>query len=72
MKTMFVAVGSDGWRLVVWGLGSTPDAALSEAEAEVAPHGDVEAFTVHEVTEAQATAVRAGAVAWPIVCATKE
>jgi hypothetical protein len=66
--SMFVAVGDDGMRPVVWGLGSTEQLALADARQQLL-NGDVDAshedaLVIHEVTAAQAQAVEAGVVDW--------
>ena len=63
------AVGNDGVRPVVWGLGATED----EAEADAREHlsefpgwQQHDALTYHPITEAQAQAIRDGDVSWPV------
>lgn len=63
----YAAVGTDGLRDVVWGLGDTPEAALEDAArwlAEERPVRTAEALDLHEVSEERAAAVRAGDVVW--------
>jgi len=66
---MFAAVGADGTRPVVWGLGTTEEEArmcaerwLSEANREI----DDEPLTYHAITTEQAEAIEAGDVSWPV------
>jgi|GEM_PF-4270353 len=61
--TMTAAVGSDGTRLVVWGLGETEAEALADAARQ--EHGGEE-MTCHEVTEAHAAIVHGGNITWPV------
>jgi len=60
----YAAVGTDGTRLVVWGLGATEAAALADArdQGEI---GDQD-LDVYPITAAQIAVVEAGAVAWPV------
>ncbi len=60
---MFAAIGSDGTRLVVWGLGRTEKAAEKDAIAE-ARDSDVDPELTHvvSITAAQAKRIRAGEV----------
>ena len=65
---MFAAVGNDGTRPVVWGLGSTEEEALADARREL---GELEGEADHEldchaISEEQAATVRAGHVGWPV------
>lgn len=61
----FAAVGDDGLRPVVWGVGATPEAARLDAREWLGDHGDLDALTVHSITEEQAQRVRSGDVSWP-------
>lgn len=66
-KTKFAAVGTDGKRLVVWGLGDSADEALHEAERELfVADSSRQCFEVHEITADQAETVTTGDVSWPI------
>lgn len=58
--THFAAVGTDGTRLVVWGLGTTEDEAEADACEQEGSNG-VELTTV-QITAEQAELVRAGVV----------
>jgi len=67
---MFAAVGGDGNRSVVWGMGTTETAAVQEARAQDGFDGH--ALTTYQITEEQAAVVEAGDVSWPIVAASAE
>lgn len=54
----YAAVGTDGVRPVVWGLGSTERKARAEC---------ADGVEVYRITPAQAAVVEAGDVSWPIV-----
>lgn len=58
---VIAAVGSDGTRLVVWGLGRTAPAALRDADTQEGTPADLE---THEITPRMAAAVRRGHVEW--------
>jgi hypothetical protein len=58
--TQFAAIGTDGTRPVVWGLGATEDEAEEDARAQD-DAGDVKLITV-EVTAEQAARIEAGEV----------
>ena len=61
-KHVYAAVGTDGMREVVWGVGVDRDAALQDCESQ-----DIaQSCEVHEITEAQRAIVLAGDVSWPI------
>lgn len=72
----FAAVGTDGVRPVVWGIGADEDSARTEALSELrAYHAgagggdaevDAEDLTVHPITDAQALVILAGDVSWPV------
>lgn len=64
--TTFAAVSTDGLRPVVWGAGSTPEAAMDDARAWLA-WGDVTdaVLETHPITAAQLEAIEAGDVSWP-------
>jgi hypothetical protein len=68
---MFAAVGTDGTRAVVWGLGRTPEEARNDAKEWLDQSGDREHDAcdteVHEISDEQAEIVRAGDVSWPIL-----
>lgn len=64
---MIAAVGTDGRRPVVWGMGATEEEALVDARTHLEA-GDCESYLeCHAITEAQAEVVRAGDVSWPVV-----
>jgi hypothetical protein len=65
---MIAAVGTDGTRPVVWGLGSTSYEAAADAARWGEPDGNEE-LTYHEITPQQAAVVQSGDVSWPIVAA---
>lgn len=68
---MIAAIGTDGWRPVVWGVGDT----LAEAHAEAARYlaeadaaaADVDCLEYEEITEEQFAVIEAGDVSWPVV-----
>jgi hypothetical protein len=61
---MFAAVGDDGTRPVVWGLGATEAEALADAhEQEFEVNEDLACYPI---SEEQAAVVRSGDVSWPI------
>jgi hypothetical protein len=59
---IFAAVGDDGTRPVVWGLGDSWEAALQDCESQEL----AQSCSVREITAAQAAIVRSGDVSWPI------
>jgi len=66
----FAAIGTDGVRPVVWGLGDNEDDALAEAHSqlrEAAPEWNEghNELTVHPVTDAQVARIQTGDVSWP-------
>lgn len=68
-RKMYVAVGDDGWRPVVWGLGRTLQQALREAHDNIDAFGgsaaDKDALTTASVTAAQAAIIADGDITWP-------
>lgn len=58
---MFATVGSDGVRCVVWGLGVTPEEALTDA-AQEANNDPPEIIGTIEIGDERATLVREGHV----------
>lgn len=63
--TKYAAIGTDGTREVVWGLGDTEEAAMLDAAAQDEAAGvDLRA---EQISEAQAAVVEAGDVSWPVV-----
>lgn len=63
---MIAAVGTDGTRPVVWGLGRSRKAALRDAAAQSDGTWTVGDLECHEITARQAAKVRRGSVAWPV------
>lgn len=59
----YAAIGSDGGRAVVWGLGRTPDAAVADARAE-ALQSDCDPELTHtvDVTHEQSLRILRGVV----------
>lgn len=63
-----MVVGTDGARLVVWGLGSTELEAWDDASQWIDRDGGrCGPFVVHSISDAQADVVRSGDVSWPVV-----
>ena len=60
----FVAVGNDGLRPVVWGLGDTPEEAIADALAQDDGPTDATFLTVHPSTPAIEERVQRGDVSW--------
>ena len=64
---MIAAVGNDGVRQVVWGLGRTARAAIADALFEGGECGVVAGeLETHPVTADEVRRIRAGEVAWPL------
>lgn len=61
----FAAVGNDGMRLVVWGIGHSEVEALDDAVAQDEGSTGHDQYEVHEITVAQAEAIKRGDVSWP-------
>lgn len=61
---MIAAVGNDGFREVVWGIGETDDEARSDAARWMWEPCPIE---THEITDAQAHTITAGDVSWPVL-----
>lgn len=61
-KSDFVAVGSDGMRLVIWGYGHSVEEALADAGQWCEPGLELE---THPITPDQVKLVTDGAIAWP-------
>lgn len=62
-RKMFAAIGDDGTRPVVWGLGSTEEAATADARSELREAGVRSELThVVQVTARQAASIRQGVV----------
>lgn len=63
----FAAVGNDGSRRVVWGMGSTEDKAMDDARTQdaVSPN-DLCEMQVRPITASQRDVVEAGDVSWPV------
>ena len=68
-ETHYACVGLDGTNLVVWGLGSTPEAARDDAREQETDGEDVDDMACHPVTARQVDEIRAGVVRWDMVCA---
>jgi len=64
--TMFAAVGNDGTREVVWGIGETAEAALEDAASQADGSFNIGTLETHAITAAQAAVVASGDVSWPI------
>ena len=65
----FAAVGSDGIRDVVWGIGETEEAALMDARSELDqldPRDSNVELTVIPITHEQDSNIKAGFVVLPI------
>lgn len=62
----FAAIGTDGTRPVVWGLGDTEEAALVDAGLQDGVDG-VELRT-EPVSDVQASKIEQGVVDWKVVC----
>jgi hypothetical protein len=58
----WVAIGTDGKRHVVWGLGDTPEAAQRDGEAELREQCDVQDLAVVEIDAARLARLQAGDV----------
>jgi hypothetical protein len=63
---MFAAVGTDGTRAVVWGVGATEAAALTDASSHDDGSFEIGDLETHEITAVQALIVQEGDVSWPI------
>ena len=66
----FVAIGSDGIRDVVWGLGDTREAALDDAQRWIEASDaelDPDTIEVEEIAAEGADRIEAGDISWPIV-----
>jgi hypothetical protein len=65
----YVVVASDGIRLVVWGMGTSANAALKDSKQwlEGAELGEHE---IHPITMNQRARIQAGQVDWPVLQAT--
>jgi len=62
-ETMYAAIGTDGMREVVWGIGETEEAAEAEAASEAREAGcDPELRRTVAVTAEQAARIEAGEV----------
>jgi hypothetical protein len=69
---MYAAIGTDGVRLVVWGMGETAEASIAEARSELREaglgiEGEVDApngveIDTREITASDANAIKAGDV----------
>jgi hypothetical protein len=65
----YVVVASDGIRLVIWGMGTSANAALKDSKQwlEGAELGEHE---IHPITMNQRARIQAGQVDWPVLQAT--
>lgn len=63
-ETMFAAVGTDGTRDVVWGLGTNEDEAKLDALQWL--DGAACELRTEPVTAEEVAAINAGIVAWPV------
>lgn len=61
----YAAVGDDGRRRVVWGIGTTETEAREEA-AQWYPDGVVDGLDVEPITAREAETIRMGDVSWPV------
>lgn len=66
MTKFFAAVGNDGTRPVVWGLGRTEDEALEEAHNGLVHTNSTSELEVHEITSEQYATINEGDVSWPV------
>jgi len=70
-RPLFAAVGSDGLREVVWGVGETEEAARKDAARWIGeaygPHGEAAGLDVHPITVAQHARIVAGQVDWNVL-----
>ena len=62
----WAAVGDDGTRPVVWGLGGTSAAALRDARTQLRQADAGSELSTSKIAKAQDAHVRAGDVSWPI------
>lgn len=65
----FAAVGDDGTRPVVWGLGATEGEARENARrwlAEGESEHEIDDLECHTITAAQRAVIEAGDVSWPV------
>ena len=69
-ETHYACVGLDGTNLVVWGLGSTPEAARDDAREQETDGEDVGEMEIHAIDSHQAEQIRAGVVRWDLVSAS--
>lgn len=60
----FVAVGNDGFRPVIWGLGETEAAAIADALAQDEGPESADSLSVHPCTPAIEARVALGDVSW--------
>jgi hypothetical protein len=63
-KKWFAAIGTDGTRNVVWGLGNSVDSALSDAQSFLVDNDDDVDLEIHEVSDEFARGVMSGDVSW--------
>jgi hypothetical protein len=60
--TRYAAIGDDGMRPVVWGVGSSPEEALADARVWLDARNARDELTVIEMTDEQSDAILAGVV----------
>lgn len=58
----FAAIGDDGRRPVVWGVGDTDEEALADARSELRQAGATSELRVVEITAERRAAIEAGDV----------
>lgn len=67
---MFAAIGTDGTREVVWGLGETEREARAEACEylnDIHHRAEAVSLRIERITDEQAGIVESGDVSWPVV-----
>ncbi len=64
MSARFVAVGNDGRRPVIWGIGDTQEAAIADALAQDSGPTDATYLYVHPCTRAIEERLQQGDVSW--------
>lgn len=73
---MYTAIGNDGFREVVWGVGATEDAAREDAARWIGEaygaHADLDGLDIIEITAEQAERIREGEVSWESLQLSKE
>ena len=64
---MIAAVGTDGTRMVVWGIGGTRYKAEQDARNWLDGYDSLD-LEYHRITKAQASVIMSGDVSWPVGC----